>query len=238
MILLTILRSIMAGIFFLFFTALMCSIGIIGAFFITNYEFGTWVTTSWAKVSLSVFGVDVKVIGLENIPAGSCLFLFNHTSFFDIFAMSAAYPNFRFGAKIELFQIPLLGLAMRRFGVLPIARGRREQVFKVYEQAKTRALNGEKFALSPEGGRSAEEKLLPFKAGPFIFAINSGMPLVPVVIKGAREILGKDQFLANWDKPKRTITVQYLPVVPVAGITTDQRSLLQQKVFEQMNRFF
>ncbi len=193
---------------------------------------------TWGKVGLKVFNVRLQVKGLENIPEGSCLFLFNHTSFFDIFAMLSAYGNFRFGSKIELFSIPIFGAAMKRLGVLPIARQKRENVFKVYDEAKARVQLGEKFALAPEGKRNDQEALLPFKSGPFIFAINSGAPVVPVVIKGAWAVFKKNQWLPNWDRFSRTVTVEYLPAISTAGVSVEKRSELQDKVFQAMKVYF
>jgi 1-acyl-sn-glycerol-3-phosphate acyltransferase len=232
------LRSFFAGLFFIVFTFFWCVFAIIVAFLPHSKGFETWIMSTWGKVAIKIWGVKVVVKGLENIPKGSCLFVFNHTSFFDIFAMEAAYGEFHFGAKIELFQIPVFGAAMRRMGILPIARQRRESVFKVYEEAQKRAALGEKFALSPEGKRNERETLLPFKAGPFIFAINSKMPLVPVVIKGAHEILSKNQILPNWDRWTRTLTVEYLPPISTEGYSIEERTALQEKTYEAMKVHF
>lgn len=235
MILISILRSLIGVIAFALLTAVMSFILILEALTINHRPFEDEWVRIWSLVTLRIFGVRMVVQGLNNIPEGTCLFLFNHTSFFDIFVMYAAYPHFRFGAKIELFSIPLFGTAMLKAGALPIARKNRDEVMKVYEMAAKRAQAGEKFALSPEGGRSAEEKLMPFKAGPFLFAINAGMPLVPVVISGAKEILGKDQYLPNWNKLSRDLHVHFLPAISVEGKTDEDKKDLQQRVFKEMS---
>lgn len=238
MILLSFLRSLLATIFFILFTAVWSSMAVLVAFLPHPHSWETWIMSTWGRVALKVWGVRLIISGRENIPSGACLFLFNHTSFFDVFALEAAYQHFRFGAKIELFHIPIFGAAMRRMGILPIARSKREKVFKVYEEAQARAAQGWKFALSPEGRRNNKEELLPFKAGPFIFAINAQMPLVPVVIKGANAVLKKNQILPNWDRWSRTITLQYLKPISVAGCTIERRAELQDKVFQAMSSHF
>ena len=124
---------------------------------------------------------------------------------------------------------------MRRFGTLPIARGNREEVFRVYEEAKVRFGRGERFCLSPEGGRFRSDQLLPFKAGPFVFAINAQVPLIPVVIKGAYEVWPKGKILANSDRWKRTIELHVLPPVSTTGFTTETRGSLQEKIYKMMN---
>jgi 1-acyl-sn-glycerol-3-phosphate acyltransferase len=182
-----------------------------------------------------MFGVVVTEYGRENLTKGGCLYLFNHTSFFDIFVMHARLRGVRFGAKIELFKIPIFGSTMRKVGVLPIARDNRAEVIKIYEQAQIRAKNGEQFALSPEGGRNtSEESLKPFKSGPFIFAIRSKIPIIPVVIKGALEVLPKGHLLPNINSWKHTIEVHYLEKIFVEKYAIEQRRQLAELVRERM----
>ncbi len=232
-----VLRSIIGGILFLFNT-LLCSLAM------TVFNHQGWqrkaqncIIYFWSHSALVFFGVNLEIKGLEKIEAGSGLLLFNHSSFFDIFVIFAAFQDFRFGAKIELFKIPFFGAAMRRAGVLPIARQNREEVFKVYEEAKTRAEDGEKFALAPEGGRNRDGRLLPFKSGPFIFAINSQMPLIPTVIQGAFDVMKKGSAVPNSDAWSKKIRVSFLDPIPVAGMTLSQREILQQKSFTAMSDY-
>lgn len=232
------LRAILGLLVFLPFTLLWSGVAILEAFLIHKHDLESWIMSIWSRICLRIFGVRLEVKGLERIPQGGGVLLFNHTSFFDIFTLQAAYPHFRFGAKIELFKIPLFGEAMRRFGVLPISRGRREEVFKLYQDTVTRAHNGEKFALSPEGQRNHGETLLPFKSGPFIFAINAQIPLIPVVIRGAHDVLPKSQFLPNSDRWRRTIQVEYLAPISSTGFTLKERNELQEKAYQAMKPFF
>ena len=189
----------------------------------------------WAQCNCWIFGIKVNVLGLENIPDGGCVYLFNHASFFDIFALCVSIPEVRFGAKSELFKIPIFAQAMRTMGTIPIARQNRSEVYKAYEEAKVRFKNKEKFALSPEGGRFYGPHLAPFKAGPFIFAMSAEAPLVPVVILGAHECLPKGEFLANKDRWSRVIEVQILKPVSSVGFTPATRQILQAQVFSAMD---
>jgi 1-acyl-sn-glycerol-3-phosphate acyltransferase len=192
----------------------------------------------WCEGVLWLFGVRVIEKGRQNIPRGPCLYIFTHTSFFDIFSMSAKLEGMRFGAKIELFKIPFFGLAMRTAGVLPITRHNREKVFRVYERAGSKVSQGQQYALAPEGKRNTEEKLLPFKSGPFVFAIGAQMPLVPVIIKGACAVLPKNGILPNWKNWRAEISLEYLPAVSVEGYTRETRAQLQQQVYELMKPYF
>ena len=145
--------------------------------------------------------------------------------------------DLRFGAKAELFKIPIFAQTMRAMGTLPIARNNREEVYKIYEEAKARFANREKFALSPEGGRFyTGGPLAPFKAGPFLFAMSAGAPLVPLVIIGAYEALPKGGFLFNSSHWKHTITIKILEPVKTEGVAPSLRRELQDLVYERMNR--
>lgn len=234
----TFVRSLVAALLFLVWTVVnsIVAIGMIVAR--VPRPWVDKIITIWAEGTLLLFGVRVIEKGRENLISGSCLYIFNHTSFFDIFAMSARLKGMRFGAKIELFKIPFFGRAMKMAGVLPITRNNREKVFRVYERASAKASLGHQFALAPEGSRNVEEKLLPFKAGPFVFAINAQMPLVPVIVKGASQVLPKHGILPNWKRWFSTITLEYLPPISVQGETLENRMSLQKKAFEIMNVHF
>jgi 1-acyl-sn-glycerol-3-phosphate acyltransferase len=185
-----------------------------------------------------MYNVRVREIGRENLPTSACVYIFSHTSFFDIFAMAACLKGMRFGAKIELFKIPFFGRAMKMAGVLPIARSNREKVLRVYQRAGQKTEQGYQFSLAPEGARNTEEKLLPFKSGPFIFAISAQIPLIPVVVKGAYQVLPKDAILPNWKRWSSEITLQYLPGISTEGILIENRSQLQRIAFDKMAEFF
>jgi 1-acyl-sn-glycerol-3-phosphate acyltransferase len=238
MIVLSFLRSFFGGIFFLALTVLLSIITMSLIVLRLPRAWADRVICFWGETTMKLFGIRLSEKGRENIPEGACLFLFNHTSFFDIFAMSARLPGMRFGAKIELFKIPFFGRAMRMAGVLPIARHNREKVFRVYERAQARTERGQQFSLSPEGSRNTEETLLPFKAGPFIFAINSGIPIVPVVIKGAAAVYPKYAILPNWRRWRAEIEMEYLPLVQVDEFTMETRSELQKRVYMMMKPYF
>lgn len=233
------IRSLVAAFLFAVITGGLSLLGITLNILFNRRRIDNWIVNNWGKLSLAVFNVKLKVYGLENLDKKQgAVLLFNHSSFMDILAMCEGLYNIRFGAKAELFKIPVFGTCMRRLGTLPIARGNREEVFRIYEEAKVRFARGERFCLSPEGGRFHSDRLLPFKAGPFVFAINSQVPLIPVVIKGAYDVWPKGKLLANSDKWSRTIEIHVLPPVPTTGFTTENRGVLQEKIYQQMNEIY
>ncbi len=195
------------------------------------------VVGAWARTSLWLFGVKVKGHYLDRLPSNGYLALFNHTSNFDILAVQTLIPRIRFGAKIELFKIPLFGLAMKASGALEIARSNREEVLRVYAGAKIRMAQGEEcFILAPEGTRQPTEKLGPFKSGPFLLAIASQCPVVPIAIKGATAIQPKGKKLPNTQKWHATIEVLVGEPIPTQGLTEESKQDLQNKVRESFVR--
>ena len=143
----------------------------------------------WARAILRTSGVEVSVSGLENIdPKAQYIFLGNHTSAFDIPAMYVGVPN-QLGmlAKVGLAYIPVFGWAMWAAGHFFINRhdhakamSMMEQVTRILQRYRHRSL-----VIFPEGTRSLDGQLHPFKKGAFLMAIESGIPIVPVVINGA-----------------------------------------------------
>lgn len=232
-------RSFVMVLLYPFFT-MICAIAMVLVNLIfQNRRWEDQIVYFWCQNTCRMFGVRVEVKGLENLPPGGFLYVFNHTSFFDIFAMNGWLGSFRFGAKIELFSIPFFGAAMRRAGILPIARDRREEVFKVYQAAEARIRAGERFALSPEGTRHLKDsQLARFKAGPFVFAINAKAPMVPVIVKGAAAVLPKNRLVPNVGEWNRTITLEVLPPIHTEEYSVEQRPLVQEKVRQVMLPYF
>jgi 1-acyl-sn-glycerol-3-phosphate acyltransferase len=232
------IRSFIMGIIYIPYLMLFSFAAIVLNLIFNNRKLDDDVAIFWGLSTCWMFGIRLQLNGAENIPAGGCIYLFNHTSFFDIFAMQAVLRGFRFGAKIELFSIPVFGAAMRRMGALPIAREKRDEVFRVYQAAQIRIERGEKFALAPEGTRQSEEKLGSFKSGPFVFAINAKAPLVPVVIRGAAPVMPKGAWIPNTDVWSRTITIDVLPPVSTEGVDLKARPALQEQVRNLMLPYF
>jgi 1-acyl-sn-glycerol-3-phosphate acyltransferase len=237
MIFLCLVRSLLVGLLFIITTLFLAIVIIFLTYFKNTRDWIDKLIVFWGRSTLFYFNVEVSEVGRDHIPKGPCIYLFNHTSFFDVFVMVATLKGMRFGSKIELFSIPFFGQAIRKVGVLPIARHNREEVFKVYEKAIEYALrHGQQYSLAPEGTRQSEEKLGPFKAGPFIFAINAKIPLVPVVLCGASRVMSKNSFLPNWRHWKNKINIEYLAPISTQGESLETRQSLQKKVFELMNQ--
>jgi 1-acyl-sn-glycerol-3-phosphate acyltransferase len=146
----------------------------------------------WARCLLGLSGVRVKIEGLEKIaPDGSYVFVSNHLSYMDTPVVLANIPvQFRFLAKSGLFKIPLLGTHLARAGHIPVPRDDARAAVKTMATA-AQAIRERSISLLifPEGGRSHTGELAAFKEGAAYIAIRAGVPMVPIALKGTREVL-------------------------------------------------
>ncbi len=146
----------------------------------------------WARSLLLFAGVRVVVEGLEKLDArGRYVFCGNHLSYMDTPTVLSNIPvQFRFLAKEGLFRIPFLGTHLAQAGHVPVARGDPRAAVKTMARA-AELLNERAVSLLvfPEGGRSLDGNLQPFKEGAAYIAIKAQVPLVPIALIGTREVL-------------------------------------------------
>lgn len=217
----------------LFFSILVTLLGFLG-----QQRAATSAIRVWAAILLGTFGVRIEVEGEENIPReGGGILVFNHQSHLDIPSIVlATHQQIRFGAKIELFKIPFFGAAMSSIGTLKIARDNRTEVLRIYQDAAKRFADGILFVLAPEGTRQREPRLGRFKKGPFVFAQKAGVPVVPVVLKGAFDALPPKSMLVNVGKWRRTIHLRFLP--PVDSVQFESLDTFVNETFNRMKDEF
>lgn len=167
----------------------------------------------WAGSILLASGIRVKVRGLALAdPDRSYIFMSNHQSNFDIPVLLAHLPvEFKWLAKAELFRIPIFGQAMTRAGYISIDRSNRKSAFASLKRAAGDIRNGKSVMIFPEGTRSPDGNVKPFKKGGFVLAVDSGVPVIPVVIHGTGSIMPKRQLTitpgnvtVRFGKPIRT----------------------------------
>ena len=185
--------------------------------------------THWARAILKAAGIPVTWSGYEHLsPEGPQIVVSNHSSFFDILALLAYLPvNPKFIAKKELFAIPVLGMAMRAAGHVRLDRGNRTQAFGAYDEAAQQMQEKRlTVVVYPEGTRTRTGELLPFKKGPFVFAIGAGAPIVPCYVGGAFGIQPKGSIRVR----KSAMHIMLAPPIPSAGLTADDRDALLERV--------
>ncbi len=146
------------------------------------------------RLGVRAAGLRVTIVGLENIPAGrQCIFMSNHQSNLDPTVLLPAIPGITsVFLKKTLMNIPLLGTAMRMGKFVPVSRSHsREDAAKSVEAGAHALKCGLHITVFPEGTRSPDGKLLPFKKGAFFLADQTDAPIVPVIIRGTAKMMKK-----------------------------------------------
>lgn len=175
-----------------------------------------------SKTSLYVSGLEL----LE--PKETYVFMSNHGSWMDIPAMFASAPNsLRMVSKVELMKLPILGHAMYNGGFIAVDRKNRSLAIKQLEHAKELLRNGISVWIAPEGTRSRDGSLAPFKKGGFHLARDLGKSIVPIYIEGAEKVMPADTIFVY---PNKSITVHFCKPVSTDGYDRHTTNLLIEKV--------
>ncbi len=188
----------------------------------------------WAKTLLFFSGVRIHLQGNihELARHTPCIFMANHQSAFDIFVLLAGLPvSFRWLAKEELFKIPIFGPAMRRAGYISINRDNPRDAVRSLNEAAKKIQEGVSVVVFPEGTRSKDGHLLPFKSGGFVLAIKSQVPIIPTALIGTFEVKPVGSF---WIYPK-PVTIRIGSPIPTSGFKTKEKEILKRKVFQALS---
>lgn len=182
----------------------------------------------WARTILFVSRVKLSVRGLDQLnPEQPYIFMANHQSNYDIPALFVGLPvQFRWLAKAELFKIPIFGQGMRGCGYISIDRSNRESAFSSIQEAADRIKSGASVMIFPEGTRSHDGVLLPFKKGGFVLAQGAGVPIVPVVIRGSRAIMAKKKMRIKAGE----ISIEILPEINTLAFADKNKDELMEAV--------
>jgi len=193
----------------------------------------------WSRLIFLTNRIHLQTSGLQNIdPKQSYVFMANHVSHLDPPAVALAIPNtLRFIGKLSLSRIPVFGPAARRAGVIFIDRGDSDKSHAELNRTIDALKDGVSTLFFAEGTRSLDGKLLPFKKGGVMLALQTGLPVVPVTVTGSYALFPKKQ---RFIRPG-TVYVEIGKPVDVAGYTLDDRDrlLLQIRsvIQENLNRY-
>jgi 1-acyl-sn-glycerol-3-phosphate acyltransferase len=190
-----------------------------------------WGSRTFVRVLNAVAGVRIVEHGREHVVPGQAHVLaMNHVSWYDVFTLAAVLPHYKFVAKAELRRIPIFGPGATAWGVIWVERENRKQAFQSYEVAARRVREGVNVVVAPEGTRGPSYALRPFKKGPFVLAIAAQVPVVPVVVYGTREVMGRD----SWAIRPGTVHLHYLAPLPTVGLTYADRDRLADACYRAM----
>jgi 1-acyl-sn-glycerol-3-phosphate acyltransferase len=166
-----------------------------------------------AIFGVRLVGVKIEIRGMENLEAGrNYIFMANHTSNLDPPVLLPMIPGrCSVLVKKELFRIPILGTGMKMASLVPVDRSDREAAIESVNAATAVLRQGVHMLIFPEGTRSCDGRLLPFKKGPFHLAIDAGVFVAPVTILGTYELWPKSQFAL---RPGTVGVVFHRPIDP------------------------
>ena len=184
----------------------------------------------WAvRVGRRVLGIKVEAEGLDRLaPGGPYIFMPNHSSFMDGPLVMMLIPGTpRVILKRSILRIPFLGLGMRHVGFVPVDRkgteGGKRSIARAAALVRER---GYSFLIFPEGTRTRDGKLQPFRRGGFFLALASGAPIVPVTIRGTFALMPKGQ----WHARRGRVRIIFHEPVPVAGVAPETMGPLMEAV--------
>ena len=187
----------------------------------------------WARSLLFFAGVRVEVEGLEKIDRrGHYVFCGNHLSYMDTPVVLTHIPvQFRFLAKRGLFQIPFLGTHLAQAGHVPVPRDDPRSAVKTMTHA-AEILHKRVISLLvfPEGGRSYDGILQPFKEGAAYIAIKAQVPLVPIALTGTRDILAMGSAVFR----RGVVRLRIGDPIPTKGLILKDRERLTQEARERI----
>ncbi|MEX2528357.1 MAG: lysophospholipid acyltransferase family protein [Gemmatimonadota bacterium] len=190
----------------------------------------------WSRWILWASNVTVRMEGTELFQRqeGPWILVANHESWYDVWALATHLPlHYRFVAKEELSRVPLFGYAWVRCGHVSINRGDRGSAVASLEEALKRVRDDRiAMILFPEGTRSPDGNLLPFKKGAFVLALQSGIPIVPVGVQGGRQILPKGSFRVRSGE----MVIRVGDPIPVEGLGMKDRDALLAQAREAVGR--
>ena len=186
-----------------------------------------WLGRLGARIGFAIARIRIVVRGWDPPPDPHFIYMMNHSSNLDVPAVFINLPGkVRVLGKKELFKLPVLGLAMRLGGFVPVDRSNREAAVASVREAAAVARSGSSFLIAPEGTRSRTGKVLRFKKGAFHMAIDSGVPIQPITVKGVFELMPPGSFAIK----SGTIDVIFHDPVPTSNLTHDDRNRLMEKV--------
>ena len=209
-------------LFMIFIMFPLCVLIVITAFLPKGRILATKLYEFFGWIGIVLVGVELNIIGAEKIdPKKSYVVIGNHPSTLDIFTHITALPvSIRFLTKTELFRIPIFGRVLKTLGLPRIDRKNAKANFEKINDSINQVIKlGNSIMIFPEGKRSNQKELLPFKKGASHIAKNFNLPIIPVVSHNAHNLMVKGKV---WLKSGE-IKIEILdPIYNVNDYTVDE----------------
>jgi len=231
------LRSLLfTNLLIYFYTAICGTLSLFSSLFDSRGRWQHAFARLWSWLILTTSGIRTRVEGLENLDLQkTAIYCANHQSAMDIPILFVNLPvQFRFVAKRSLFNMPFMGWHLARSGHIPVDRERPREAMRSLDEAAERIRAGSSVILFPEGHRSRDGKIGPFKAGSFYLAIQSGVPVVPITLNGTRAVLKPDTYHVRAGQTEMIVH----PPIPTSKLTRQDVEELSAKVRAQITSRF
>ena len=188
------------------------------------------------RTILRLLCIRMQVEGLRHFQTHQTyLFMSNHVNIFDVFVLYGCIPNFVRGVELDRhFNWPFYGLIICRLGMIPISHTNARSALKSLKRAKRAIADGTSIVILPEGGRTLDGKLKPFKRGPFLLAKEAGVDIVPMVMAGAYQIKRKGSLLIRPGK----ITLRFGEPISYQDIKDLEIDEITSRVHDKMSELF
>jgi 1-acyl-sn-glycerol-3-phosphate acyltransferase len=229
-----VIRTVLTAPFVALATIVGALLGIASAAFDRSGDTVLALARLWSRVVLTFSGVKLRVGGNTEIEAARpCVFVSNHTSTIDIWVLLAGLPPpVRMIAKKQLARVPFLGWAMSAGRFIFIDRQNPAAARRSIDEACGRIRGGSSVVIFPEGTRSRDGRLAPFKKGGFHLAIAAGVPIVPVGIRGAYALMPPGKLTVR----SGLVTVEVGQPVATSGLNLAARDALIDRVRAEVGR--
>lgn len=179
-----------------------------------------------ARLIFRLWGMPLEAVGDDLLPDDACVVVSNHASYLDGIILTATLPaRFAFVIKKEMNDVPFAGLLLRRIGSEFVERTNQHRGAMDARRLLRKAHNGDALAFFPEGTFDREPGLRRFRSGAFVAAARAGLPVVPVIITGARNILPDETILPRPGRIRVRVTA---PLAPAADRDNGAAQMLNE----------
>jgi len=227
------LRSIFIYGFLAVYICLGALVGVPWTWITGDIRLLYWISRQGALLTLRLSGVQLRILHPERArEQPTAVFVCNHISNLDPAALFGVLPRISVILKQELRRIPFLGYVMQLGSFVYVDRKSAESRKRALERATELLRSGISLLVFPEGTRSKDGQLLPFRPGPFTMAIESGAAVVPLTIHGTRELMPKGGFGVR----PGVVTICFERPILTTGLKADHRSDLMNQARQSMQQ--
>lgn len=198
---------------FLGATVFYCSSSVIGR--IAGHRIPLWATRHWSDSVVRRTGIELVADGVDKVaPSAPCIIVVNHCSQLDIPVVGSVLSaiDYRWVFKRELFRVPFIGWHLWAAGHIAVDRAKGGNFDQLNAKIDAVFEGGHSVVFFPEGTRSRDGALQPFKTGAFIAAVRTGRPVLPVVLEGTEFLLTKGSIA--FPRGRKTVRARVLDPVP------------------------